>query len=439
MGAGFIALLFAAYIPAASAYLAGETLWTQVYDGPAHQMDAGTAVALDADNNAYVSSRVDNDYNFNSTAILKYTPAGNASLFARYSGAILDPKAIGLDADGNVYVGGTAGSEYHTPYKDIFIMKYSFTGMLQWTRRFSATQKSPEFLEGMVVTPNGNIYLTAVTEEIKRSTVNYDFVTVKYDSAGRRIWARRYDGPSHSADEPSALAIDKKGNVYVTGSSHGRATDCDFLTIKYNSNGQRQWVARYAGASIDAAWAIGVDNGGNVLVTGKSYSSAGLENYLTIKYGPNGATKWTRRYDGADNAIGLAIGPSGSVYVTGKSWGLKTEWNFVTVKYSTGGHLEWIRTYKGPGKSDDEPSKIATDDQGNVFVTGTSGSYPDVGIATIKYSSDGAQQWVRLYNGPGQGEDKVDGLAVSGNGYVHITGTTVSGKDEDIFTIKYAP
>jgi hypothetical protein len=63
----------------------------------------------------------------------------------------------------------------------------------------------------------------------------------------------------------------------VTGKSLGLVTGVppnsldDYATIKYNSTGQEQWVARYGSLySDDEAKALGIDAAGNIYVSGGS-------------------------------------------------------------------------------------------------------------------------------------------------------------------------
>jgi hypothetical protein len=44
---------------------------------------------------------------------------------------------------------------------------------------------------------------------------DYDYATVKYDSAGNQIWVARYDGPAADTDKPVAIGLDGLGNIYV--------------------------------------------------------------------------------------------------------------------------------------------------------------------------------------------------------------------------------
>ena len=99
-------------------------------------------------------------------------------------------------------------------------------------------------------------------------------------------WVRRYDGPGNGIDCAFSLAVDGQGNVYVTGYSTGSTTSQDYATIKYNSAGVEQWVARYnePGNNNDKAYSLAVDGQGNVYVTGYSTGSTTSYDYATIKY-----------------------------------------------------------------------------------------------------------------------------------------------------------
>lgn len=102
-------------------------------------------------------------------------------------------------------------------------------------------------------------------------------------------WVRRYDGPGNGVDGASAVAVDVSGNVYVTGASEGSGTSlegADYLTIRYDPNGNEVWVKRYNGQSdsTDYAKAVGVDASGYVYITGYSYGVTTAYDWVTTKY-----------------------------------------------------------------------------------------------------------------------------------------------------------
>jgi hypothetical protein len=66
----------------------------------------------------------------------------------------------------------------------------------------------------------------------------------------------------------------------------------------------------------------------------------------------------------------IAVGPDNNVYVTGYSPGTNSGNDIVTIKYDNNGNQIWLQRYNGPGNGDDEGNAIAVDANGNVYVTG---------------------------------------------------------------------
>ena len=123
---------------------------------------------------------------------------------------------------------------------------------------------------------------------------------------------------------------------------------------------------------------------------------------------------------------------AGNVYITGVSArAYPNNWDIVTIKYNAAGVQQWMQTYDGPGNSTgadwDEGRDIAVDAQGYVYVTGFSVSSTDYDYITLRYTPQGALDWEQRYNGPDPG--KVNGdlayfLALDAN-YVYVTGTSI--------------
>jgi hypothetical protein len=129
------------------------------------------------------------------------------------------------------------------------------------------------------------------------------------------------------------------------------------------------------------------------------------------------------------------------VYVTGYSHGISTGYDYATVKYNTQGVQQWVRRFDGPGTSDDFPYALKVDSSGNVLVTGDAFFEIDHGsdYGTVKYSPSGVEQWVGRYNGPGNATDIAFALAIDEADNVYVTGGS-RGADlaDDFATIKYS-
>lgn len=373
--------------------------------------------------------------------VARFNGSGNSTDGAR---------SLVIDKEGNVYVTGSAtGTGTGLDYRTI---KYNADGVIKWKAKWNGSANGDDEAYSIAVDRRGNVYVTG------RSTGNatgFDFATVKYNSSGVRQWSARYNGPGNGFDWAKSIKVDEDGNVYVTGGSVGNGTSADYATIKYNKNGQRQWVARYDGAgSNDQSNALDLDEDGNVYVTGRS--SAGIDDeeedmdYATIKYNKNGQELWVRRFDGPffgnlyDEALDIKVDHSRNVYVTGRSAAsnLESSNDYATVKYDANGNELWTARYNGPGNSTDDALSLAVDYSQNVFVTGYSAAGAEgtnLDYATIRYNANGQEVWVRRYNGPANDIDQATSIALDKDGNVYVTGRSHGvGTASDIATIKYS-
>ena len=315
---------------------------------------------------------------------------------------------------------------------DYATIKYNSAGQQQWVARYNgpATENFTDDAHAIAIDASGNVYVTGESY----GDTDYDYATIKYNAAGQEQWVARYNGPGNQGDAAYAMAIDGSGNVYVTGVSIGSGTDADYATIKYNSSGQEQWVARYNGPAngSDYGQAIAVDNAGNIYVTGWSRGAGTNFDYATIKYNSGGQQQWTARYHGPgtglDQPYAIAVDSSGTVYMTGKSNGSGTSVDYATIKYDSAGQQQWVARYNGSGNSGDEAPPLPWIASANVYVTGQSyRAGGDTDYATIKYDSTGQEQWVIRYNGPGNPFDFAFAMAIDASANVYVTGE--SGAD----------
>ncbi|HEU4772638.1 MAG TPA: SBBP repeat-containing protein [Candidatus Udaeobacter sp.] len=345
-----------------------------------------------------------------------------------------DATGIAVDNSGNVYVTGTSNSDYAT-------VKYNPEGQEQWDARYDGPAHGTDQASAIAIDNSGNVYVTGRSDA---GGFVFNYATIKYDSAGQQEWVARYDGPGNGHDIAKAIAVDGSGNVYVTGSSMGSDTSVDYATIKYNAAGQQQWVARYTGPESgdhpDEARAIAVDSSGNVYVTGGSWDPDNSRyDYATIEYNTAGQQEWVARYNGPGNghdiANDIAVDTSGNICVTGDS-----DSDYATVKYNSAGQEQWVARYEGIEPGVDEANAIAVDGTSNVYVTGKSGhNGATADYATIKYNAAGQEEWVARYNGPGDAGDVATAIAVDTSGNTYVTGASdgLSPDSTDYATIKY--
>lgn len=368
----------------------GIPLWTNYYSGPAHTNDYATAITVDRSNNVFVTgySASTNVPSYAYACVtIKYSGEGVPLWTNRFGvPGIGSAHATGMatDTNGNIFVVGYVVTT-NTFNSDYFTIKYSGGGLSVWTNYYNGAGNDDDQPEGIAVSYSGDVFVAGRSSGAGSSD---DYAIIAYTGTGLPLWTNRYNGPGNSIDSAKAIAVDASGDVLVTGSSAALAgfpPNYDYLTIKYSSAGVALWTNRYQGPDSDYAEAIAVDNAGNVFVTGASVGNH--YDYATVKYSVSGLALWTNRYDGPGNSEDIpsaaAIDGSGNFIVTGHSWGNSAD--YATVIYSGSGTSISTNRYNGAGNGSDFANAIAVDTIGNVFVTGYSRNGQGRDYATIKY------------------------------------------------------
>lgn len=160
-------------------------------------------------------------------------------------------------------------------------------------------------------------------------------------------WLQRAGGTGD--DQAFALVMDAQTNLYMAGHFSGTATFTngfygtnvslvstgltDIFLAKYNLSGKLLWVRRAGGASDEAANSLAVDSSGNVFMTGSFRSTQArfdnsvitnasnniISDIFIAKYSPEGNAIWAKRAGGVswDAGRSIATDAEGNAYITG--------------------------------------------------------------------------------------------------------------------------
>jgi hypothetical protein len=145
-------------------------------------------------------------------------------------------------------------------------------------------------------------------------------------------------------------------------------------------------------------------------------------------------TLWTRRFNGPGNRDDAArkvfVDAQDNVIAVGSCIGIGTGNDIVAVEYDADGTLLWSTTIAGAGASNDDAKGAAADSATRaIYITSTTGIYPDYNIMTVKLDATGTEVWRHVYEGPSGLADVPAGIAVDASGDAYVTGyaTDTSG------------
>jgi len=281
--------------------------------------------------------------------------------------------------------------------------------------------------------------------------------TAKLTPTGGVEWVRTAGGPGAIG---TSVAVDLQGNCYVTGQYEGGARfgtrtlpwwgRADAFVAKYTGAGEVAWVSAAGGPGSDAGSGIAVDKQGNCHVAGFFESTAifgsehltapGSRDVFLAKYGSAGTLLWLRQLHGSVSASRgrVALDGEGNCYLAGAFQGTAT---FGTNKLSSAASSEdlyvakinpegdTLWAFRAGGGGSDVANGLAVSEQGDIYVTGRfSGDADFLGtslksagghdVFVLKLTTAGQLQWVRQAGGVGSDWGSGVALDAGGNGYV---------------------
>ena len=321
--------------------------------------------------------------------VTKLNPAGSAIVYSGYVGEYenVSGQAIAVDGDNNAYVTGSTNANFAptvtiTPpavgpppfpitssafqptygggKTNAFVTKIDATGAtILYSSYLGGNIEDTGY--GIVLDSSANAYVTGLTYSTNFPTTSGALQST-FGGAGDAFVAKvntdasglgslvysTYLGGS-GLDQGNGIAIDSAGNAYVAGLTNSAsftfaptgfqkvyAGQGDAFVAKLNPTGGISYFTYLGGANSDAATGIALDPSRNAYVTGTTVSTnfptsgsvfqptygGGNADSFVAKLDPTGATLVYSSFLGGTNtelATGVAVDSNGSAYVTGQT------------------------------------------------------------------------------------------------------------------------
>ncbi len=271
---------------------------------------------------------------------------------------------------------------------------------------------------------NGYLYVSGNTDD---TTTNIsDLRVVKYDKNGNIIWNKTYDLGSNKEEYGYGVYV-KNGYMYVTGELYVDSTDERLFLSKIDaSSGDTLWTTIFH-PDDSRIWGsdVVVDDSNNIFVTGR-YMDASDSNIVVLKFNSNGDTDWVKHNNVSNNSGGIGITLlNGNIFISG--W---TETECVVVKYDKEGNKQKEKTF---GEENDMLIRINSGN-GSLYTVGWKYNGSDNDLYLVKLSENLDILWEKIYDSGSydMGED----VAVKGEN-IYVSGERDVEQYDKPLLIKY--
>ena len=303
---------------------------------------------------------------------------------------------------------------------DMYVASFDSSGKHRWSKSAGSTSSDYGYAidsdsNGNVYVTGYFYYNANFGGSTLTSKGGYDVFLVSFDSSGKHRWSKNFG--STSTDYGFGVAVDGSGNVYITGMHYSTINfggsnltssgSYDIFLASFTPSGVHRWSKNFGGTSSDYGYGVAVDKSGNVYLTGMFYytvnfggsalSSNGIYDAYIASFTPAGGHRWSKSFGStsSDYGYGIATDPKGNVFFTGYfynsiKFGTKTHSSagsydiFITSFNSTGGY-RWSRTHGST--SSDYGRALSVDPSGDLFTTGYFYYTVDFGGGTLTASS----------------------------------------------------
>jgi len=259
--------------------------------------------------------------------------------------------------------------------------------------------------------------------------------------------------PSVSDDRFLGVTHDKGISKIAVTMPDSQNWELDHLQFGHEAIPNNSWIRQLGTADTDSFRDVTVDNEGNVFSVGSTngtIADTGLGGYdaFVSKHDADGNLLWTQQLpigNGNETGSGVATDSEGNVYVT--AWSQAGPYHFYSLlyKYDRDGNFVWWRGLP----TSNVPWDVKVDGNDDVYVVGD-GNLPGetpVGLTEawiLKYDSEGNTLWQDQIATPA--EDRAMSLAIDDNNNVYLGGV-ISGSIDgepyagslDGFVAKYTP
>ena len=294
----------------------GTFQWVKSYGS--NYNDLGRDVAIDSNDNIYMLGNYrgtvdfgggdENGANSGDIFLVKFNSSGVFQwVYTAGASAADDSRALALDSNDNPYITGSfrdtvnfgGGNITAANTDDLFILKLNSSGAYQniYTSNIFTTQKG----KGLAVDSSGNIYATGTFSGTvdfgggNITTSGNDIYLLKLNSSLAFQWVKRFARDDGAAGQALGLAVtvDEDGNVYSVGQIAGNYNlggqnvvsggNNDAYIVKYDSSGTFQWSKTFGGGSTmdanDKAQDIVIDSNDFIITAGRI---SGNTNFSTV-------------------------------------------------------------------------------------------------------------------------------------------------------------